>query len=312
MKEKNKIYLSLDDLNKIYGISKNVIDAIKKKRKKRRNKKVKKINNGTMGNKPSPSDHMVGSSSALAIATQQLNKAAIDKRIADINSNNLMLENQKKEPLPIELQIYNKLKNKELLSQDELIQYQNIQNTLLPPQPQIKKKKDITRRKTFEIKSNPLSNPLSNVTSNIMGRNVSFNNIKISDDDNTTNAVGTSSDDFIDANVDEFLPDIKEESPDLQIDDPNDYFIDDPPEESPDLQIDDPNNNFIDPDDLPELDTIGETTNEYKSQNEFTIKELAKLAKNQSVPLRKNIPKKELYEYLLSLQLIPKKINKKK
>ena len=89
-----KIYLSLDDLNKLYGISPAIINAIKKKRRKRRIKKLK-INNSTMGNKPSSSDHMVGSSSALAIATQQLNKANIDKRIEDINKNNLMIENKK-------------------------------------------------------------------------------------------------------------------------------------------------------------------------------------------------------------------------
>ena len=57
-----------------------------------------------MGGKPSPSDHMIGSSSALAVATQQLNSATINKRIEDINRNNLMLEN-KKEDIPLEVKI---------------------------------------------------------------------------------------------------------------------------------------------------------------------------------------------------------------
>ena len=78
-----------------------------------------------MGNKPSSSDHMVGSSSALAVATQQLNQSSINKQIEDINRNNLMLENKKdnlmiedkkqdkKEELPIVVQkIYNKLENR--------------------------------------------------------------------------------------------------------------------------------------------------------------------------------------------------------
>jgi hypothetical protein len=50
--KKNKIYLSLDDLNKLYGISPSVLKAIKKKQKKRKNKKLKKnkIDNKNMNN----------------------------------------------------------------------------------------------------------------------------------------------------------------------------------------------------------------------------------------------------------------------
>ena len=134
MGEKKKIYLSLDDLNKLYGISPALLNIIKNKSKKRRKRRSKKINNGTMGNKPSPSDHMVGSSNALSVATQQLNLSNINKRIEDINRNNLIIENENenknknknnlmiedKKEIPMELQIYNKLKNKELLTPDEL------------------------------------------------------------------------------------------------------------------------------------------------------------------------------------------------
>ena len=74
MGEKKKIYLSLDDLNKLYGISPALVNIIKNKSKRRRKRRARKINNGTMGNKPSPSDHMVGSSSALSVATQHLNQ----------------------------------------------------------------------------------------------------------------------------------------------------------------------------------------------------------------------------------------------
>lgn len=82
-----KIYLSLDDLHKLYGLSPAVITAIKKKRKKRRNKK-NKIQNGTMGNKPSDSSHMEGYSSALAVAAKQLQQTNINKHIQDINDKN--------------------------------------------------------------------------------------------------------------------------------------------------------------------------------------------------------------------------------
>lgn len=59
MKQKSKIYLSLDDLNKLYGISPSVLKAIKSKRKKRRAKKSNKLNNRNMDSIQSGSNHMV-------------------------------------------------------------------------------------------------------------------------------------------------------------------------------------------------------------------------------------------------------------
>ena len=86
-----KIYLSLDDLQKLYGISPAVVQAIKKKRKKRRNKN-KKINNGTFGNKPSDSSHMEGYVSQLTVANTQLHQANVNKHIKDINDNNKRIQ----------------------------------------------------------------------------------------------------------------------------------------------------------------------------------------------------------------------------
>ena len=90
-----QIFLSLDDLHKLYGISPAVVNAIKKKRKKRRNKK-KKINNGTMGDKPSSSEHMAGYMSLVAIEKNDLKNEKIDKHIKSINENNkrLALDNE--------------------------------------------------------------------------------------------------------------------------------------------------------------------------------------------------------------------------
>ena len=82
-----KVFLSLDDLHKLYGLSPAVVSAIKSKRRKRRNKKAK-INNGTMGNKPSPSEHMAGYASATAVAAGQLQQSSINKHIAEINKGN--------------------------------------------------------------------------------------------------------------------------------------------------------------------------------------------------------------------------------
>ena len=101
------VYLSLEELHKKHGISPAVIAAIKKKKRKRRKKKdIKKakIQNGTMGNTPSDSSHMKGSSTALAsnalaVATTQLNNANMNKHINDVNENNdkLRIENEEKQ-----------------------------------------------------------------------------------------------------------------------------------------------------------------------------------------------------------------------
>ena len=80
-----KVYLSLDTLHKLYGISPAVITAIKKKRRKRRNKKDK-INNGNMGSTKSSSSHMQGSSHSLVM--EALNKDKMDKHIQAINDEN--------------------------------------------------------------------------------------------------------------------------------------------------------------------------------------------------------------------------------
>ena len=95
-----KKVLTLEELHKLYGISPALVKVIKKKRKKRRNKKNKKINNGTAGNKPSDSSHMVGYSSALVVASKQLQQTNINKHIQEINDKNDVIE--KKPPLQIE------------------------------------------------------------------------------------------------------------------------------------------------------------------------------------------------------------------
>ena len=298
-----KIYLSLDDLKtlSLYGLSPAIINAIKKKRRKRRIKKLK-INNATMSNKPSSSDHMVGSSSALAVATQQLNQSSINKRIEDINRNNLMLENKKdnlmiedkkedkKKDIPIVIQnIYNKLINKEVLSPDELVEFEKISNMMFPQQQPKAKKKYIRGRKSypFNDESEITTNPLSSSTSNVMGRTENNNNIKIFDNDNTTNATGTSSDNFINNSVEEYLPPI-----DQPIDIPIDESIVEETEvDLPDEEIDDEENKI-------------DTSIDYTKLN---YKQLNQIAKNNKLKVPRNSVKDYIYKLLLDNNIIPPK-----
>ena len=319
MGEKKKIYLSLDDLNKLYGISPALLNIIKNKSKRRRKRRARKIDNGTMGNKPSPSDQMVGSSSALSVATQQLNQSNINKRIEDINRNNLMIENENKnknksnlmiedKPTQEDLQlksiqkIYNKLKNKEILTDDELDEYEKMQNMMFPTQTsKAKRKSNVTRRKTFIPE--PVSNPLASTQSNVMGRTESYNNIKISDDDSAgTNVIGTSSDNFVNQNVEEFLPTETNTEP---IEDPNSFFMDEEvsvlsPIEESNLDV------------LPaiEEESKDDVTDEYRSYESFKgtagRDELRKIASQNSISYQ-GINKEPLYNLLLEKGLIPKK-----
>ena len=321
MGEKKKIYLSLDDLNKLYGISPAILNIIKNKSKRRRKKRTRKIDNGTMGNKPSPSDHMVGSSSALAVATQQLNQSNINKRIEDINRNNLMIENKNKNNLMIEdkkdnpsqediqlkniQKIYNKLKNKETLTDDELNKYEEIHSVMFPTQTnKAKRKSNITRRKTFIVPEPMMTNPLASTQSNVMGRTESYTNIRISDDDSAgTNTVGTSSDNFINQNVEEFLP--TETNTEPVVEDPNSFFMDE--EVNMDLPIDESNLDVLPP---IEEDSKDDITDEYRSYDSFKgtegRDELRKIAGKNGISYQ-GINKKPLYDLLLENNLIPKK-----
>ena len=297
---KRNVYLSLDDLHKLYGISNTVINAIKKKRKKRRNKKLK-INNSSMGAKPAPSDHMVGSSSALepssslAVATQQLNNAKITKHIEDINRNNLLIENKKEDnnknaDIPLEVKIYNKLKNKELLTPDELQAYEEIQNVMMPKP--VAKPKRAYRRKAFDVPADTtkLNALASESQSSVMGRDYSYNNVKVSEDDGAgSNVHGTSSDQFINNDAEEFVSSIppSEDAPAIA-------------ENNDGLQADSNYDNTGNP------INNQQNVDEYKSIDTFTIKELKAMAKD-NIAIRKNINKQDLYDLLLDSNLIPMK-----
>jgi hypothetical protein len=194
---------------------------------------------------------------------------------------NKTIEN-KKEDTPIELTIYNKLKNKELLTPDELVKYEEIQNIMIPPTQQ--KKKTITRRKAFDIPIE-IKNPLSNVPSNVMGRNQSNNNIIISDNDNTLDAtIGTSSDNFINSNVEEFLPsELPSENINLPIEE--NVIVDLPIDENVDLPIE---------------ETL------YMSMGDFNRDQLQQIARDNNISYQK-LNKQPLYDLLLDNNLIPYK-----
>lgn len=84
---KNKIYLSIDDLHKLYGISPEVVKQIKKKRRKRR---IKKQLKNSFGGVKSNSDFMQGSASVI-------DKLFVEKHFKTINDENRRLEAQ---PIP--------------------------------------------------------------------------------------------------------------------------------------------------------------------------------------------------------------------
>lgn len=214
--KQNKIYLSLDDLNKLYGITPSVLNAIKKKQKQRKNKRLrkKKINNKNMNNHKSSSDHMVISSNLLSTETQKLNVANIQKHIDDINKNNkLLVENNIPEhddnydqykdfyegvkagkyhvkQLPNGIQIKNKDLNKKPGPKPKSKQVEELEE--IPKQTK-------TKRFDFLKFSSPvkLVNPLTNVNTNLMNRNLSEVIAEDLDDGFGNIPDGTNSDNFI-------------------------------------------------------------------------------------------------------------------
>ena len=199
---KNKIYLSLDDLYKLYGITPAILNKIIKKKKKRKSNKKKKINNKNMENKKSSSDHMNISSNLLATETQRLNATNIQKHIDDINKKNkLLLENNNEETKEnnndseiksiIDGIKSGKFKVKKLSNG---IQINNPElNKKRGPKPKSDRVEDLGETPT-KVKIN---NPLTNIGTSLMG-NKSNNVVAVDFDDTDGNiAFGLSSDNFI-------------------------------------------------------------------------------------------------------------------
>lgn len=198
---KNKIYLSLDDLYKLYGITPAILDRIIKKKKKRKNNKKKKINNKNMENKKSSSNHMNISSNLLATETQRLNATNIQKHIDDINKNNkILLEN-------------NNEKTKENNNDSEIksiidgiksgkFKVKKLSNGIEIKNPELNKTRgrkpksdrvELISETPTKIK---VINPLTNVKTNLMSNKT--NVIAVDFDDTYGNiAFGLSSDNFI-------------------------------------------------------------------------------------------------------------------
>lgn len=90
---KNKIYLSLDDLHKLYGISPETIRQIKRKRRKRRAKKQQQKASGVSGTglkmgEPASTSNMSGSTAFNRTNDNFLEQAKIEKHLQLINTEN--------------------------------------------------------------------------------------------------------------------------------------------------------------------------------------------------------------------------------
>jgi hypothetical protein len=206
---KNKIYLSLDDLYKLYGITPAILNKIIKKKKKRKSNKKKKINNKNMENKKSSSDHMNISSNLLATETQRLNATNIQKHIDDINKKNkIMLENNNEETKEnnndseiksiIDGIKSGKFKVKKLSNGIHI--YNPELNKKRGPKPKSTRVEDLGETPT-KVKIN---NPLTNIKTNLMGNKTKVIAVDFDDTDGNI-AFGLSSDNFMNtSNEEEF------------------------------------------------------------------------------------------------------------
>ena len=232
MKQKNKIYLSLDDLNKLYGISPSVLKAIKSKRKKRKLKKSK-LNNKNMNNIKSNSNHMVISSNLLATETQRLNASNIQNHIDNINKNNqLLLENNKPKDFKPKDDNFDQINNIingvksgkiNVSTNNNSIKLTNKDLNKKPGRPKNSDKVEFLEEIPSYIK---VSNPLTNVKTYLMNPNQSKNIVAFDFDDTYGNiSSGTGSDNFFVSDNTDDIPTEEEkigiETVNTQIDEPN-------------------------------------------------------------------------------------------
>ena len=197
---KNKIYLSLDDLYKLYGITPAILDRIIKEKKKRKTNKKKKINNKNMENNKSSSNHMNISTNLLATETQRLNATNIQKHIDDINKNNkLLLENNKETK---ENNNDSEIKNIIDGIKSGKFQVKKLSNGIQIKNPELNKKsgpKPKSERVEFlgeKQTKTKVNNPLTNVKTSLMGNKT--NVIAVDFDDTYGNIpFGLSSDNFM-------------------------------------------------------------------------------------------------------------------
>lgn len=318
--KQNKIYLSLDDLNKLYGISPSILKAIKKKQKKRKYKRLKrnKINNNNMNNNKSSSDHMViSSNNLLSTETQRLNVANVQKHIDDINKNNrLLVENN----IPKDNN-YNQLN--EIMEGVKTGKYQlnqlnnglQLKNKALNKKPGPKKKSkqveeldveeiyspNISNRFEFLNSANPVivRNPLTNANTNLMNRNQSNVIAEDLDDGNGNIPSGTNSDNFIVSDGTDIQPDIPIDNQDNQDNQPE-------PEQKPEQEkigIETVNIQKDEPKASIETVEKKEEKVKKKTYRDYTKADLYKIAKKNNITSTYT-HKVDLYDYLKEKQII--------
>jgi hypothetical protein len=303
-----KVYLSLDDLHKLYGLSPAVISAIKKKRKRRRNKK-NKINNGTMGNKPSDSSHMTGYSSALAVATQQLQQANINKHIMDINKNNerIILDNEPIDMNPNnpEIQFFNQVKEGVKSGKLKVSKTKtgfNVVDKSLGKKPG---PKNNSKGRVEEVFNTPIgkkefSFSLANNTTQNMNRELNLDVLGDFLDDDIQGALnkGVASEKFVQQDA----PVFDETTATIELDD-----ISNQPEAG--AIFDDPANDVVlenKKETNDSIDTNVKTDPAYvpKPMTDYNVKQLKAIAKQSNVSLKGLTKGIAIYNKLLSLELV--------
>jgi len=300
---KNKIYLSIDDLHKLYGISPAVIQQIKKKRRKR---KIKKQLKNSFGGVKSNSDFMQGSASVI-------DKLFVEKHLKTINEENRRLEAQ---PIPeIEqkhqkhMEFFNKtmggLETGDIKLKINKTGF-NISNPKLVKKRLVKSKQveEVFEDEDEDEYQPPLQpiNQLAGVSTRSMNR---LNPEKVFDDLDDAFDVGgnnNGSDMFIAANNDDIPPnteviDENQKAIDEKqvLDDEKQAIIDENRRIEEQDAIDEENRKVEEPEQV----YIPKSIKAYKN-----VDALKEIAANNNVSFVKSVSKAALYDKLLKLELV--------
>ena len=296
---KSKVYLSLDDLHKLYGISPEVIKQIKKKRRKRKKRKQLKDNKLASENK-STNEQMKGYSMSKSNALEEMK---IESHLKSIDNQNKRFEQEVKPDIlePDEISFLQQMKN-EIKTGDIKINKTKTGLSFLKPslkQPRYKKSSQVEEifEETF-MKSTQKINSLANQGSSSMTRE-DPNNIYVFkfQDDNFDAPTTKGSDYFLGSPDDTIYPIIENESSVLLGDKPVAQDVIDEP------FVEDDEKQNVEEEYVEEEDLVDPIVYTPKKVNEYSLNKLKQIAKENKIKF-KNFSKQELYNELYQLQLL--------
>lgn len=294
---KSKVYLSLDDLHKLYGISPEVIKQIKKKRKKRRKRKQLKQLASEI---KSTNEQMKGYSMSRNNALEELK---IESHLKSIEKQNKKLE----EPLLIDDEFA--LTPQEMVFAQQMkegikkgeIKYNPTKTGISLLKPNLRKPRMKAAKEVFINEDISPINPLAGQkSSSMLRKDPKEVNIFEYQDDNYDEPLTQGSDFFIGTPDDTIYPITEQNTNNESI-----LLGDDDEALNPDNEaVNQDGENYVQEEDAEDEVVAAAEIYNPKSINEYTIEELKTIVKKFKVKQTSKFNKQQIYDELYNLKLL--------